>query len=193
MLALGLHRFHHRGDQFLSVRDTAVDDLDIHGGLAGLARALAIHPMLADENEGVGKQIERYSEAAALQAHLEFEAFEVFFTVLIDGHSLGFYRRIRRIDIGMLAGLIQLQDAPDFVLDSGRIGLKILAVLIFPLDRFYEVCDLAVEALHALPVSYESGHGVGEEHRAVQQDENGECGCAVFTQLAETRHNPAVY
>ena len=59
--------------------------MEVHGGLAGLAGALAIDAVLADERQGVGEEVLGHGEAAALNAVLEFQFFEFFGSFFIDG------------------------------------------------------------------------------------------------------------
>jgi len=62
------------------------NDLDVHGGLAGLARALAVHAVLADQDQSIRQEVESDCEAAPLQAHHEFETFQVLGAVFVNGH-----------------------------------------------------------------------------------------------------------
>jgi hypothetical protein len=63
------------------LEDALEDELDVHRGLAGLAGALAVHAMLADEDEGVGKDVQGDGEAAGLEAELKLAALELFFSI----------------------------------------------------------------------------------------------------------------
>ena len=79
---------HHTGNQLLGVGDALVDQLNVHGGLARLPRALAIDAVLADQHQGVGQQIERDRQTSPLPPHLEFVLFEGVLAVVEDGHAL---------------------------------------------------------------------------------------------------------
>jgi hypothetical protein len=61
--------------------------LDVHGGFAGLASALAINAVLAGEDKGVGEQVEGNGKAAALDAHAELMLFKRFAVVFPNGHA----------------------------------------------------------------------------------------------------------
>jgi hypothetical protein len=55
------------------VEDTLGDHLDVHGRLAGLARALAVDSMLSDQDKGVGEYVQGGGKAPGGQTHLKFE------------------------------------------------------------------------------------------------------------------------
>jgi hypothetical protein len=59
------------------------DKANIHGRELRLALAAAIDAMLADEGEGIRKNVESGGQAAAHGAHLEFVAF-LGFTIMVE-------------------------------------------------------------------------------------------------------------
>src|SRR3954463_15333247 len=77
---------HDAGDQFFGVADGFRDDLNVHGGLAGRACALAVNAVLADENESVGEHVQRDGELAARLAHHELVLFQFFAALFVDAH-----------------------------------------------------------------------------------------------------------
>jgi hypothetical protein len=78
--------FHRAGDKFFGFADGLHHDLNIHRGLARLARALAVHAMLSDHSNGIGKAVEADGEASADGAHLEFMLFNFVATIVKNTH-----------------------------------------------------------------------------------------------------------
>jgi hypothetical protein len=60
---------HHIGHQFFSVGQTLGNHLYVHGRLPRLPRALAIDPMLPNQDERIGQQVQRNSQSATLGTH----------------------------------------------------------------------------------------------------------------------------
>ena len=79
--------FHHAADQVFGIHNLLSDDLNIHGGLARLACALAIHAVLADQHQGIGQQIERDGKPPAGNTHHELVFFELFATLFVYAHN----------------------------------------------------------------------------------------------------------
>ena len=78
---------HYAGDQLLGVGDGFADQLHVHGGLAGLARALAVDAVLAHQHQRVGQHVERDRELAARLAHHEFVLFEFVAALVVNAHD----------------------------------------------------------------------------------------------------------
>ena len=76
--------------------------MNVHGGLAGLTRALAINAVLTDEDECVCQDIERYGEASPWYAHHEFVFFEFLAAVVIDAHTVSLAGEFLQAEIPVL-------------------------------------------------------------------------------------------
>ncbi len=86
--SLGFLDFLHGAlDKILGADQAGEHHLNIHGGLGGVAGTGAVNAVLADEDEGVGEDIEGEGEFAAGGAHLKFEAFEFFLSFAKNVHS----------------------------------------------------------------------------------------------------------
>ena len=87
-LTPGLQLPHYIGDKLLGVIEALGDDLDVHGRLAGLARTLAINPVLAHQNQRIGEEIQCDREAAAFHSHHEFVFIQLFAALVVHRHAL---------------------------------------------------------------------------------------------------------
>jgi hypothetical protein len=83
-----LEVFHDGADEFLGVLDAFLNELDVHGRLAGLARALTINAVLTDQDKGVGEKVQGDREAAAFGSHHELKVVEFAGAIFIHGHLL---------------------------------------------------------------------------------------------------------
>ena len=70
-IKVGFH-FHHAADEFFGAVDGLQNDLQVHGRLARLAGALAINSVLANQDQGISKQVKADRQASAGHAHHEF-------------------------------------------------------------------------------------------------------------------------
>ena len=64
------------------------DDLDVHGGLGGIALAMAVDPVLPHEHHGVGYAVQRHGESPAMRPQHLFVVFDLFLVVVKSGHRL---------------------------------------------------------------------------------------------------------
>lgn len=78
--------FHHALDEFFGLGQFSRDELNVHGGPFGVAGTVAVNAVLADEDEGVGHEVKRDGQAAAVWAHHGFEVIEFLAVLIEDGH-----------------------------------------------------------------------------------------------------------
>src|SRR5207247_2212481 len=64
------------------------NERDVHPRLPGITFRATVDPVLADERERVGEQIERHGETPARAPHHRFVTFEGVVVLVEDGHYL---------------------------------------------------------------------------------------------------------
>src|SRR5205085_2924717 len=81
-----LQLFHYALDERFGVGNIFHDDLNVHHRLARPALALAVHTMLTDECQRVGKQVHADSQPPARQSHHGFIMIEFVVLLVEDAH-----------------------------------------------------------------------------------------------------------
>ena len=66
-----------------------------------MARALAIHAVLADEHQSIGQQIERDGEPPAGNTHHELVFFELFATLFVYAHNFSLRAMLNKAILAM--------------------------------------------------------------------------------------------
>src|SRR5579864_4990282 len=90
-----LEFFHDAANELFGRIQGFENDLQVHGWLVGLARALTIDAMLPHQDKGVREQVQSYGQASAGNAHHEFVFIEVVALIVEQRHGLGNLTRRR--------------------------------------------------------------------------------------------------